>query len=145
MLMLKLIEKIPFFSSFSQDDKILLAESGSCFDTYEKGAVIIKEDSLDSSLLVIIKGSVSVTKNSQPNRVLTVLEQGAVFGEISFLTKRPRSTNVIAEKKTICFVMNSETLDGMGPSLQIQFRDQLIDILIKRLDAMNSILPNMLG
>lgn len=145
MVILKLIDKIPFFSTFSQEDKVLLAESGGFFESYTEGDFIIRENSKDDSLLVIIKGSVSVTKNSHPERPLAILKQGAVFGEISFLTRRHRSTNVIANEQTICFVMNRDTMEKMGPTLQIRFRDQLIDILVKRLDAMNSIFPDMLG
>lgn len=145
MVLLKLIDKIPFFSTFDKENKLLLAESGSFFATYEKGEVIIRENEIDDALLVIIRGSVVVTKNNRPDHVLTTLRDGAVFGEISFLTKRPRSTNVVAEERTICFIINGTTMNEMGPSLQIQFRDQLIDILIRRLDTMNSVLPTMLG
>lgn len=145
MVILKLIDRIPFFAKFCQEDKLWLAEAGSFFENYEKGDFIIREGEAGDTLLVIIKGSVSVTKNSHPERVLAYLKDGAIFGEISFLTNRSRSTNVIAEERTICFVMNSDTMKGMGHSLQLQFRDQLIDILVKRLDAMNSIIPSMLG
>ena len=145
MLILKLIDKVPFFAEFSQEDKELLAESGSFFEIYEKGALIIQEDTKEDALFVIIKGSATVFKNIDPKRTLATLQQGAVFGEISFLTHRPRSTNVKAQEKTICFLVNGNTMKEMSLSVQLQLKDQLIDILIKRLDAMNSILPSMLG
>lgn len=145
MIMRKLIDQIPFFAQFSHEDKVMLAEVGNFFETYEKGNVIIQEGTTGDTLFVIIRGSVAVNKNSYPERALATLKAGAVFGEISFLMRRPRSTNVVAEEKTTCFVMNNETLKEMSPTLQIQFKDQLIEILVKRLDAMNDVIPSMLG
>lgn len=143
MLILKLIEQVPFFDQFSKEEKIFLVEQGSFFQNYKKDETIILEDSEDSNLFIIVKGIAQVTKSSHPENTIAVLTQGAIFGELSFLTKRPRSTNVKAMEPTICFVMNGSSLEQMSQTLQLAFKDQLIGILIKRLDAMNNSLLNL--
>lgn len=137
MIILRLINKVSFFDNFNQEDKVILAETGSFFETFEKDNYIVQEEDQGNVLFVIIRGSVRVFTNKNPDHILATLQAGAVFGEISFLTQRPRTTNVVTNEKTTCFVMNNSTLEEMGPTFQLKFKDQLIEILIRRLERKN--------
>ncbi|MBF0189196.1 MAG: cyclic nucleotide-binding domain-containing protein, partial [Magnetococcales bacterium] len=67
-------------------------------------------------------------------RVLVTLEAGAVIGELAFLTKRPRATNVIAVDDVTIFTISSASMEKLDLSVQMKIKDQLIRILVSRLD-----------
>lgn len=143
-MMNQLIDSVPFFGGFSEDEKRIIINSDSYFESFEAEDRIIEEGSRDSVLYIIIKGKAVVTKNSHPDRIIATLEAGTVMGELSFLTNRPRSTNVTATTKVVCFTLNSETMKLLDSSMQHKIKDQLIDILVRRLDEMNCIFLSLL-
>ncbi|MBF0462054.1 MAG: cyclic nucleotide-binding domain-containing protein [Magnetococcales bacterium] len=142
MLLLKLIDKIAFFSRFSAEHKRVLAEAGSFFTHFKKDDFLIREGTTDNTLFIVIKGSVIVTKADCPGQVLATLPAGSVIGEISFLTNRIRTSNVIANADTICFAIDRTALEEMEFAIQLQFKDELIGILIGHLDRANAALAN---
>ena len=143
MVIYKLLEQIPFFWNFTPEEKERIVEGDSFFESFEEGDYLIHEGAEDATLFIIIKGSVIVTKNSHPDRIMTTLGAGTVMGELAFLSQRPRSTNVIAEEKTVCFVMDNSTMESMDPVFQLRIKNQLIEILIRRLDEVNTTLMAM--
>jgi len=140
----QLLDTISFFKIFSPEEKKLILESESYFESFEPGEQIIEEGGLDNSLYIIIKGTAVVTKSSHPDRVITTLSGGAIMGELSFLTQRPRSSNVKAAEKVVCFSLNRETMALLDSGMQHKIKDQLIEVLIGRLDAMNNVYLNLL-
>lgn len=142
MLLLKLINQIPFFAGFSPENRQLLAEEGTCFTRFQAGDCFIREGTADDTLYIIVKGSAIVTKNAQPDHVLVELTEGAVIGEIAFLTGRLRTSNIIASTDVICFAVDKASMEAMEFSIQLQFKDELIKILIHHLDMANAALAN---
>ncbi|MEO5363469.1 MAG: cyclic nucleotide-binding domain-containing protein [Magnetococcus sp. DMHC-8] len=140
MLFLKLIEKIPFFRRFSPEHKRMLAESASFFVHFKRGDCLIREGSVDSTLFIVVRGSVIVTRDSLPGRTLLTLPTGSVIGEISFLTDRARTSNIIANEETTCFAIDRAALEEMEFAIQLQFKDELIGILIEHLDRTSTAL-----
>ncbi|HIJ83874.1 MAG: hypothetical protein HW380_2579 [Magnetococcales bacterium] len=140
----QLLDNVPFFKIFSQQEKQRILDSESYFESFEEGESIIKEGSSDSNLYIIIKGKAIVTKTSHPEHVLATLGGGTVMGELSFLTRRLRSSNVVAAEKVVCFSLNSETMSQLDSGMQHKIKDQLIEILIGRLDEMNNVYLNLL-
>ncbi|MBF0310276.1 MAG: cyclic nucleotide-binding domain-containing protein [Magnetococcales bacterium] len=144
MLMLELMDSVPFFDSFTLAEKKYFIEADSFFVHFEPGGYLIREgDVEDSSLYILVRGEVLVTRNSHPDHPLARLRAGAVLGEISFLTHRPRMTNVRALTKTIAFRLDGHSLERMSLPLQVRIKDQLITILVKRLDEMNLAMLSM--
>lgn len=135
----KLLDTISFFKIFSTEEKQRILDSESYFESFEPGETIIEEGSMESSLYILIKGKAKVTKRDHPEHVLAVLGGGTVMGELSFLTRRPRSSNVTAMEKVVCFTLNSETMAQLESTMQHKIKDQLIEILIGRLDDMNTL------
>ncbi len=140
MLFLKLINRIPFFARFTDEHKRMLAESASFFVHFNKGDCMIREGSEDSTLFIVVKGSVVVTKDSLPGEIMVTLPAGSVIGEISFLTNRVRTSNVIANEDTICFAIDRASMEEMEFAIQLQFKDELIGILIGHLDRTSAAL-----
>ncbi|MEO5341388.1 MAG: cyclic nucleotide-binding domain-containing protein [Magnetococcus sp. MYC-9] len=137
MLMLKLLNKIPFFANFSEDNKRMLAESDSFFTQYQAGDYLIREGTTDDTLLIVVRGTADVFRDARPEQILVTLSPGAVIGEVSFLTGRPRSSNVVAKEDVTCFSISRAALEEMEFAIQLQFKDELIGILIKHLDMAN--------
>ncbi|MBF0627787.1 MAG: cyclic nucleotide-binding domain-containing protein [Magnetococcales bacterium] len=143
MIVQQLLDNIPFFWSFSEEEKNRIISLDCYFQSFQAGDYLIHEDAEDNALFIILKGTAKVTKKSHPDRVITILESGTVFGEISFLTQRPRSTDVVACEKMICFTINGETMSQLDSQMQHKIKDQLIEILVQRLDQMNQTLLNL--
>lgn len=138
-----LLTNTQFFEKFTDEEKKVLLGMPHFFSTFRTGEFLIRENEKDdNALFVMLKGSASVTKTSNPQKLLDTIVAGNVFGEISFLIQIPRTSNVIALEDSFCFVLKDNKLDKLPLPLQIKFRDCLIDILVKRLihlDNLNTI------
>ncbi|MBF0620353.1 MAG: cyclic nucleotide-binding domain-containing protein [Magnetococcales bacterium] len=134
MVLTKLLESIPFFWDFSPEERQLFANNDSFFTTYTNGETIITEGQTDDGLLILVSGEVNVTTNAFPDKILTTLETGAIIGELSFLTKRPRTANIIAKGDVTSFQIDGKSSETLPAELQKKVQVQLIEILVKRLE-----------
>ncbi|MBF0141877.1 MAG: cyclic nucleotide-binding domain-containing protein [Magnetococcales bacterium] len=141
-LLLKLLEEIPFFWEFTPEERAVFADNDSFFASFKDGEYLIHEGSTDDALFILIQGRVAVTKESHPNNVIAVLDPGAVMGEISFLTHRQRSTNIVAQGEVTTFRVDGQTMEreGLDPVLQVKVKQQLIEIVVRRLEETNQAL-----
>lgn len=78
-----------------------------------------------------------ITKNELPDVVLSQLSIGTVFGEISFMEKRPRSSNVSSVGEVIVMKLDKITIGKLPLAMQNKFHQRFINILIQPLDDMN--------
>lgn len=140
MFITKLMERIPFFARFTADELRQLAETDSFIANYPNGDYLVREGGNDSTLFILVRGAVEVTREDAPEVALATLEEGSVFGEISFLTHRPRTANVIARDDVTAFILESHSLERLDPVIQLKIKDQLIAILVQRLEGMNNAL-----
>jgi len=134
----KLMKEIPFFKPFSPGEKKTVANLDSHIIEYKKGEYVIRQGEKDSTIFVLLKGTLAITKNEVPDAELNTLKVGALFGEVPLITGKPRSTNVIAKNKALVLKMDSYLLKTLDPSILNKFKDHLIKILIRRLDEMDS-------
>ena len=49
------------------------------------------------AVFILLKGEAIVTRNDLPKVTINTLTMGALFGEVSFLTQTPRTTNIFAK------------------------------------------------
>lgn len=91
------LRNVSLFEGLSDADIAALAEV-TISRTFPRGSVIILEEEEGDTLFIIREGQVKVTILSEGGRelILSLLGQGAVFGELSLLDQRPRSANVVA-------------------------------------------------
>ena len=133
----KLIDKHSFFDGFTQDEKRFLSTLESQIYKYFPADVIIKEGETDYSFFVLLKGVVAIVKNNPKEVTITKLKAGAIFGEIAYVAKRKRTTSVIADGDVIALKIDTKNIDALKPAIPTKLKDNLIEILVKRLEAMN--------
>jgi CRP-like cAMP-binding protein len=131
------LDSISFFEVFSQKEKESLASINNIFIKYIGGDYIIRENDHEEAVYIILKGNVIITKNEIPDVVLSQLSAGAVFGEISLMDKRPRSTNVSSVSEVVVMKLDKVTIGKLPLVMQNKLHQRFINILVKRLDEMN--------
>jgi CRP-like cAMP-binding protein len=150
--LLQLIDKVSFFDEFSESEKCEIIENNSVIKKFEKkDMTIFSEGDEGRSLVIILAGQVNITKSSMPNAkkgrvslrdpktvILATLGVGSVFGEVSLLSNKRRSTSVVTSTPlVIALQIDKEDLQAFNSSIQNKFHSQFISILIKRLEEMN--------
>jgi len=86
----------------------------------EKGTYIIKQEEDDTSLYIVEKGKVVLTKRNpdgQENEILS-LGEGQIIGELALATGRHRTFNVIAKENTTLIQFKKETFDRLTKQYQ---------------------------
>jgi len=89
------------------DDELRMIVAMTTQKTVQKNALIINEGDSSSSMYLIKEGKVNVTVTNEEGKefILSTLQQGDNFGELSLLDDNPRSANVIALEKCIFLVL----------------------------------------
>jgi len=133
----ELIDKHSFFDGFTQDEKRFLSTLESQIYKYFPANVIIKEGETDYSFFILLKGVVAIVKNNPKEVIITKLKAGAIFGEIAYVAKRKRTTSVIADGDVIALKIDTKNIDTLKPDIPTKLKDNLIEILVRRLETMN--------
>ncbi len=131
------LDRIRFFKSFSEEEKVRLSAIKNIFLRYQPGEPVISEGEIEQALYIILQGNVIVNKKGLEGLIISCLGPGSVFGEISLIQEQPRSTNVIAEGPVVVMKMEKKTIATLDPELQKKFNEQLIRVLVERLEEMN--------
>jgi CRP-like cAMP-binding protein len=78
--------------------------------SYPKGSVILFEDDPGDALYLVASGQVKVVLIGEDGRevILSVLGEGAFFGEMALLDDEPRSAHVIAMEDSIVLALRRE-------------------------------------
>jgi CRP-like cAMP-binding protein len=150
--LLQLIDKVSFFDEFSESEKLEIIKNSSMLKKYEKkDLTIYSEGDEGRSVGIILAGQIDITKSSTPNAkkgrvslrdpqtvTLAKLGVGSVFGEVSLLSNKRRTTGVVTSTPlVIALVIDKEDLQAFNSSIQNKFHSQFTSILIKRLEEMN--------
>ena len=138
--MLNMVNKLQMFQYFSNDEKKTFAEEiSNAVVHYDVGEIIIHEGAEHGALYLLLQGSVLITKSGYDN-IVAQLSAGDIFGEMSFFTKKPRFSNVIASDEVLAVKMDEAFLGQVKPMIRDKIKNYLIEILMKRLDEMNAAL-----
>jgi len=91
------VASIPFFSPLDADERKKLADEAT-LHVFNAGEIIIREGDPGRSIYVVLDGQVRVFTRDHHGKELelAILEVGQFFGEMSFLTGKPRSGSVMA-------------------------------------------------
>ena len=103
------LRNVPLFESLSKQELEALAQM-TITRTYAKDNVIILAEEEGDALFIIKTGEVKVSIVSEDGRevILSMLGEGAVFGELSLLDDKPRSANVVATDETVLIVLRRQ-------------------------------------
>ena len=133
----ELIDKLSFFAGFTQEEKQFLSTLENQIYKYQPSDFIITEGETDYSFYVLLKGVVCIVKSYPMELTIAKLKAGAVFGEIAYVAKRKRTTSVIADGDVIALKIDTKNIDALKPAISTKLKDNLIEILVKRLETMN--------
>jgi CRP-like cAMP-binding protein len=89
---IKMIGKVPIFSSLTEKQLRSIASS-SKERKFESDETIVREGESGAGFFLIIEGRAEVRRSG---KVLSKLEQGQFFGEMTLLDEQPRSADVVA-------------------------------------------------
>lgn len=130
------LDSFPLFVAFTRGEKEDLIKLELPLVGYDSGQVLIRKGEQHRVLYMLLHGSLLVTR---PDLVtpLARLESGAFFGEMSFLKPIPRQTSVVAEKRSLVMKLDRMAFDAMPPLVQAKIKDQLLEVMVERLAAMN--------
>lgn len=131
------LDNIRFFKNFTEDEKKRLSDIQNIYLRFLAGEPVILEGQVEQALYIILKGNVVVNKKGLEGLIISCLGPGSVFGEISLIQEQPRTTNVIAEGEVVVMKMEKSTVATLDDDLQKKFNEQLIRVLVERLDEMN--------
>ncbi|MEO5378339.1 MAG: cyclic nucleotide-binding domain-containing protein [Magnetococcus sp. DMHC-6] len=138
---LKMMESLPFFTNFSEYEKIRIAEFSANFKIFQGGGELIREGTRDTAFYILIRGCVHVVKGKN---TLKTINQGDFFGEIAFLTNSPRTSSIVAADKVLALRIDQHLLEQIGPEMREKIKDQIIRKLVERLsDATNQMRNQM--
>jgi CRP-like cAMP-binding protein len=143
--LIKVLDGIPFFDIFDPEEKKEFASSDNYILDCDPGSVIIEQGDLDFSTYILLKGEVILTNNKNPDLMIATLKPGAVFGEISFMNRKARPTNVIAKGKASILRLNGELFSKLKSPTQIKLKDQYIELLVSRIAEVNNSLLFLKG
>ena len=133
----ELIDQLSFFDGFTQEEKHFLSMLECQIYKYFPSDVIIREGERDYSFFILLKGVVAVVKSNHEEVIVAKLKSGSVFGEIAYITRRTRTTSVIADGDVIALKIDTKNIDDLQSAIPSKLKDRLIEILVRRLDTMN--------
>ena len=133
---LSLLDKTPFFDLFDELEKQALTQEKTCFQMYQVNEEIIRNGDKDDTLFVLLKGSVVVTKGTTKEVTLAQLKSGDIFGELSLILRRPRTTTIIAKSEVLVWKMDAKLLQTLGLDIQNKIQFKIVQLMVKRLDEM---------
>lgn len=113
---MEILEKAGLTRDMPPEDAKALAEIGE-EHRYERGDVILREDSRSRDLFIINSGRVSI-RMSLPTEVgkeevIYTMRDSQIFGELSLVDGSPRSATVRAEEEVICSRYDFEKLSAL--------------------------------
>ena len=138
-LMGNFLQGVQLFSSLGAEERTHIAKRLKT-RTYTPREVIVREGAEGDSLFIIYSGSVEVRKKDPQTGIdflLTKMEAGACFGEMSLLNNRPRSATVIAADDVRVFTL--EQFDFTDLMLSHPYISlNLSQMLAERLEKMSA-------
>jgi len=123
-------ENIPLFSELNTSEINAVAALATTHH-FNKNNMIVQEGERGDALYIILKGSVKISSYSSDGRevILSLLEPGSFFGEMSLLDQQPRSATVTTLGDTTVLQIrrnNFEHLLLKNPSLTMKLLTEVV-------------------
>ena len=129
------LRNVPIFSDLKDNDLNIIADK-MVSRSYDKGKMILLEQSQGETFFIIKSGAVKVTRQSDDGRevILAILGESDFFGEMSLLDGEGRSANIVSnEDSEVLTLSRSDFLDCLEtyPKIAIALLEELAIRLIK--------------
>ncbi len=114
MDIVKILHSVPIFTGLDTHmiqriHRVMLREE------YGKDTKIIEEGNVGNSMFIILSGSVRVTKYGANGQevLITNMQSGSYFGELSLIDNLPRSANVVANEKSVLLSLGKHVFEKL--------------------------------
>jgi len=136
-MLIRILKTNGVFPDFS-DEELFLIVSLSERITMKKGHIIFQENQRDDGgVFFIEEGIVKITKACPgKEKILAMFGMGNIFGEISFLDRRPRSATVVVDEDVVLYKLLPEKLSELeknAPHTAVKLLRVFIEKLTARL------------
>ena len=123
------LRNVPIFSDLKDSDLDIISDK-MISRAYEKGQMILLEESQGETFFIIVSGAVKVTRLSDDGRevILAILGESDFFGEMSLLDGEGRSANIVAnEDAEVLTLSRRDFLDCLEtyPKIAIALLEEL--------------------
>jgi CRP-like cAMP-binding protein len=123
------LRNVPIFSDLKDSDLNIISDK-MISRAYEKGQMILLEESQGETFFIIVSGAVKVTRLSDDGRevILAILGESDFFGEMSLLDVEGRSANIVAnEDAEVLTLSRRDFLDCLEtyPKIAIALLEEL--------------------
>ena len=140
---LMLINNIPFFQSFNVAERQEFSALNNQVIEYSDKAAIVEEGQKDMAVFIVLKGEAIVTRNDLPKVIINTLTAGALFGEVSFLTQTPRTTNILTKSSAKVLKLDPKMFEKLKPETREKLKDKFITVMVNRISEMNTALVRL--
>ncbi len=133
------LEQCLLLQSLSTDQLEIVVERLQ-FEDFEKGSEILTEGLSYHGLWILLDGRCEVVRGTTRPSQLAILEPGAVFGEMSFLTGQPHSATVraLSAVKTARMMKSSFVeLEATRPAIAERIMTCVAKVMADRLRKMD--------
>jgi serine/threonine protein kinase len=113
---------------------------------FSASEVIIEEGASDATLFLVCQGEVSVLQRwDEGDRELKTLHAGECFGEMTFVSKRPRSASVVAKTNTRVIAVNEASMVDLPASVRAKLSLALAAIISEKLRLADKEIKRLTG
>jgi CRP/FNR family transcriptional regulator, cyclic AMP receptor protein len=113
----------------------------SSYETFQDGQVIFKEGDNGDWLYIVMDGEVQLTKAVGNHKIIIdVIMPGEIFGELSYIDKKPRSATATARGITEVGIVDRDFFDREINSLSSDFQKMLRTVTFRMRKANQKIL-----
>jgi len=134
----EICDKLYLFDGIEKSE-ILEITKDITFNRHKKGDVIIQEGDEGKEIFFILSGKVAVVVGNK--KVVSTIDSGSMFGEIAFLTKKPRDATIIAYTDStaiISFKIDTERFNQMSSYPFAKLYHNISLDLVRKLERQNS-------
>ena len=133
-----LLRTLKFFHEFSHAEiwEVLRASD---WTEYADREEIVREGEIDDRFYIIVNGQAEVSANG---RTLGILEDGACFGETSYVRGAKRQASIKANGPVTILRVSSTLMEQVSSSCQLRFNKVFLRSLITRLQSDSSVSTN---
>jgi CRP-like cAMP-binding protein len=135
------------FMYLTSDDRTALVAAARAHE-YAADEIVLEEGARRHGLFIVRQGAVRVSPRSAPEKIVAYLEEGELFGEMSFLENAAASTDVIADVPCRIDVVERDAIYELlagRPGFAGRFFQSLATLLSVRLRRSSALLDAALS
>lgn len=142
--MRKLVLQVEFFNDFTEAEIETVLTFMDQFIRFRPDELILCQGKTDDlAMFVLLTGRCVVTSGKQ-HVYLSEVMAGEFFGEISFMSEKPRTANVVASEASIVWRIDHQLLTSIPSSLREKIQQKIINKLVDVISQSNRKLSDSL-